>query len=116
MRFINTISNKPEQYVMFKIGQNCSYFINEIKLFYLLCTCFDLNHNYTNRPGYLRPPILAVIKKRISTNETYGYLALIASQWYRGSPLEVSRDAPRLKGLVLSGGLDPALGDDPGVV
>jgi len=32
MRFINTISNKPEQYVMFKIGQNCSYFINEIKL------------------------------------------------------------------------------------
>ena len=32
MRFINTISNKHEQYVMFKIGQNGSYFINEIKL------------------------------------------------------------------------------------
>ncbi len=106
--------------IPFKIGHNCSYFINEIKLFYLVCTKFDLNHNYTNRPGYLRPPILAVsrevFKKRISTNETYGYLALIASQWYRGSPLEVSRDAPWLKGLVLSGGLDPALGDDPGVV
>jgi hypothetical protein len=64
MRFVNTICNKLEWYLPFKIGHNCSYFINEIKLFYLLCTCFDLNHNYTNRPGYLRPPILAVIKKK----------------------------------------------------
>ena len=43
-------------------------------------------------------------------------LAFVSRQRHWSSPLEVSGDAPGLQGLVLSRGLDPALGDDPGVV
>ncbi len=38
MRFDNTIPNELEPYLLFKTSHNLSYFMDEIQLFYLICT------------------------------------------------------------------------------